>query len=105
MKHNVNPILHSLGHAILVFLYVSGVAWILSHGKQIFGEVDNTFWIPVAFLTTFVLSAAITGSLVLGRPILLYWDGKKKEALAFFAYTIAWLFIILLLIFISHPWK
>ena len=98
-------ILHSLGHAVLVLLYISGVAWVMSHGKQIFGEVDNTFWIPVAFLTTFVLSAAITGSLVLGRPILLYLDGKKKEALVFFGYTLAWLAAILILLLIIQPWR
>jgi hypothetical protein len=100
MKHN-NPILHSLGHAILVFLYVTAVAWIMSNGSKIFGQQD-TFLIPVGVLLLFVLSAAITGTLVLGRPILLYVSGHKPEAFKFFGYTLAWLFIIVLIVFSSN---
>ncbi len=95
-----NPLLHSLGHAALVFLYTSGVAWILFNGERIFGEI-KTFWGPVLVLMLFVLSAAIVGTLVLGRPILLYINGAKSEALTFFAYTITWLFVLMLLVFIT----
>lgn len=97
MKQKV--LFHSLLHAILAFLYVSGVAWIMQNGERLFGEF-NSFFGPVLFLLLFVLSATIMGTLVLGRPILLYLDGSKSEALKFFGFTVGWLFLIALTIFI-----
>ncbi len=92
-------IIQSLGHAVLVGAYVSLVASIMSHGSIWFGEKD-TAWTPVAVLMLFVLSAAITASLVLGRPLLMFLDGKKKEALQFFGYTVGWLFVVTILVFV-----
>jgi len=34
---------------------------------------------PIAFLLLFVVSAAITGFLVLGQPVMLYVDNKKQD--------------------------
>jgi hypothetical protein len=93
------PIWHSLGHVVLVAVYTSLVAQIMSNGSKWFGKQD-TAWTPVAVLMLFVLSAAVTGTLVLGRPILMYLDGKKKEALQFFGYTVGWLFISTLVVFV-----
>jgi hypothetical protein len=53
----------------------------------------------------FVLSATIVGSLVLGRPILLHLEGKKNEALRFFGYTVGWLAILTVIIFLARLWK
>ena len=86
-------LLHALGTAI----YVSLVALFMQNGERIFGKMDNLFG-PVAILLIFVLSAAITGSLVLGRPILMYLDNRKAEALKMFFYTLGWLFVILAVI-------
>ena len=58
--------LHALGHAILVLLYTSGVAWILFNGQRLFGKVTS-FWGPLAVLMLFVVSATIVGTLVGGR--------------------------------------
>ena len=91
--------LQSLGHAVLVLLYVSLVAFIMSHGSVVFGPKD-TSGTPVAVLMLFVLSAAITGSLVLGRPIMMFMGGHKKEAIEFLGWTIGWLFILTLGVFI-----
>ena len=96
---SIKPVWHSLGHAVLVLVYVSAVAFVMGHGNQFFGQHD-TAWTPVAVLMLFVLSAAVTGSLVLGRPILMYLDGKKKEALQFFDYTVGWLFVLTLVVFL-----
>jgi len=93
------PIWHSLGHSILVLLYASLVAFVMSHANQWFPGPD-TAWTPVAVLMLFVLSATITGTLVLGRPILMYMDGKKKEALQFFGYTVGWLFLMTVVAFV-----
>ena len=94
-----HPIVHSLGHAVVVLIYVSAVSLVMSHGSAWFG-VKDTPWTPVAVLMLFVLSAAVTGTLVVGRPILMYLDGQKKEALKFFGLTVGWLFIITLIVFV-----
>ncbi|HEX5429522.1 MAG TPA: hypothetical protein VFX17_00390 [Patescibacteria group bacterium] len=96
---NKNPVWQSLGHAFLVLVYVSIVAFIMSHGDQWFGQQD-TGWTPIAILMLFVVSAAVTASLVLGRPALMYLDGRKKEALQFFGYTIGWLAVLTIIVFI-----
>ena len=96
--------LHALGHALLVLLYTSGVAWVLFNGPRIFGRMTS-FWAPLAVLMLFVVSATIVGSLVLGRPILLYLDAKKNEALRFFGYTVGWLAILTLIVFLVRLWK
>ncbi|MDP2685385.1 MAG: hypothetical protein Q8P20_10235 [bacterium] len=64
-----------------------------------FENKSNNFWTPVLILMLFVVSAAITGSLVLGRPIYLYLNDQKKEGLLFLTYTIAWLFMLMIISF------
>jgi hypothetical protein len=95
------PVLQSLGHAILVFIYVSCVVGVMLNGERVFGAED-TIWIPVVMLMLLVLSVAVMGALVLGRPILLYLSGAKKEAIQFFGYTLGWLSAILLSILLLH---
>jgi len=87
-------VLHAFIAAAGVFLYTAAIAWFLSNAEAIFGRID-TFWIPAIMLSLFVLSAAVTGSLVLGRPVHLYWNGAQKEAIVLFVYTIAFLFLII----------
>ena len=96
MKNNV---LHSLGHAVLVLVYVSLVALVMSNANHWFPGPDT--WVtPIGVLMLLVLSASITGSLVLGRPVLMYMDGQKKEALTFLGWTIGWLFVLTVGVFI-----
>ncbi|MDQ7814676.1 MAG: hypothetical protein RDU25_02665 [Patescibacteria group bacterium] len=76
-------------------LYVACVAMFMSYTSVIFGGVEEkTPLIPFAMLLLFVLSAGVTGSLVVGRPILWYLDGKKKEAVSLFIITLGLLFLI-----------
>ncbi|MDD2730627.1 MAG: hypothetical protein PHW33_00685 [Candidatus Portnoybacteria bacterium] len=81
--------LHSLG----VSAYITAVATLMNQGNQWFGKEDK-FLTPVAVLMLFVLSAAITGSLVLARPILLYLEGRKSDAVKLFLWTLGWLLIL-----------
>lgn len=91
----------SLGHAFLVFLYTAGISWVIFNGQNIFG-VDHSFLIPLAFLLLFVFSAAIVGALVLGKPVMLYFAGSKTEAVKFFLYTVGWIFLILIVVFLLY---
>jgi hypothetical protein len=97
-----NSILKFAGlNALGTTLYILLVATFLSNTSRIFGgnSADNTALIPTAMILLLVLSASVTGSLVMGRPILWYLDGKKKEAVSLFITTIGFLFFITLLAF------
>ncbi len=84
---------HSLG----VTAYVLLVALFMKNAEKLFGQMTGIFG-PAAILLLLVLSAAITGALVLGKPILFYLDKKKQEAVFLFFYTLIWLFFWLLAI-------
>ena len=88
--------MHSLG----VLAYVSLVVLFMSNAQSIFGKNDN-FLTGVMVLLIFILSALVIGSLVLGRPILLYLDGKKAEAVKLLFYTIISLAIILAIVILA----
>ncbi len=88
-------ILNSLG----VLAYISLVSLFMNNAEKMFGSVDDKFISPIVFLMLFVLSALVTSSLVLGKPILLYLDGLKKEGVRLLIYTGFSLFVLLLLSF------
>ena len=77
-------------HAAGVFVYVAAVAWLMFNAQGIFGE-QSGFLVPLFGLLLFIVSATITGLLVLGRPLQLYLDGLKTEAVTMLAATLAWL--------------
>ncbi len=83
-----------------VFLYISAVAWFSFNSQRIFGGKPDNFLAPLFVLLLFVISASITGLLVLGKPILLYLEGLKKEALKMLFATLAWLVLFLIAVVI-----
>jgi len=83
-------ILKSLVNAFGSFIYISAVAWIMTSGDSIFGRLEG-FLAPLFLLLLFVISALVTGVLILGKPILLYLNNSKEEAIIFLLYTLAWL--------------
>jgi len=88
-------IINALG--VLVYVYL--VSLIMTNGDKIFGTTDHKPFAPIAFLLLFVLSALITGGLVLGKPILLFLDGLKKEGVKLLIYTGASLLVLVLIMF------
>jgi len=84
----------SLYHALLTMLYVAAVVLIIFNLSNIVGERES-LWFPILGLTLFVFSAAVCAALVFGRPVMLYLDGKKGEAVRFFGYTLGWIFVLL----------
>jgi hypothetical protein len=56
--------------------------------------------VPMAMLLLFVCSAAITSFLVFGKPVMLYIDGQKKEAVSLLAYTLGIMALITIVLFI-----
>ena len=73
-----------------VFIYTSLVAWLGFNNQVIFGKPAN-FLGPLFMLLLFVVSASITGLLVLGKPIHLYLNGLKKETFVLLFATLVWL--------------
>lgn len=91
----MTAVLNSLGVAVYIFL----VSLVMNNGDKIFGQMTGAI-APVAFLLLFVFSALVTGGLILGRPIMLYLDGQKKEGLKLLFYTGASLLVLLVLAFL-----
>jgi len=90
---------NSFFNALGTVVYIVLVATIMQNGNRIFGEKDN-FVTPVAALLLFTLSAVVVGSLVLGKPLTMYLDGKKKEAVGLFVQTAGWLAVFTIVAFI-----
>jgi len=90
----------ALVNSVATMAYVSLVVLVMSNGEKLFGSGDN-FGIGLTMLMLFVLSASVTGSLVVGKPILLYLDGDKKDAVKLLLYTILDLFILTLIVMLS----
>ena len=97
---NSKIILGSALHALTVAAYVALIATIPSIASKIFVD-KNTFLIPMAMLLLFVFSAAITGLLVLGRPVYLIYTGQKKDGFKFLFYTLGFLLLITIIVFAS----
>ncbi len=76
--------------------YTIVVAFIMQNAEAIFGKMDNLLG-PVSFLLLFVLSAAIVGALILGRPVIMYLEGQKKDAIKMFFRTVLWLIVLTLI--------
>ena len=92
-------LLKSLINATSVFIYVSAVAWLGFNNQMIFGKPTN-FLTPLFVLLLFVVSASITGLLVLGKPIHLYLNGLRKEAFTLLFATLAWLILFIIVVVI-----
>jgi SNF family Na+-dependent transporter len=88
----VRSLLNSLG----VFVYIVAIALFFSNANKLFGAEDN-FLMPILMLLLLVLSATITGSLVLGKPIMLYLENQKEAAVKLLAYTIGWLAVFVVM--------
>ncbi len=86
--------LNSVGTAAYIILVVSFI-----FSLRFFSEAEDTIIIPIAMLLLFVCSAAITGFLVFGKPVMLYIDGKKRDAVSLLGYTLGILVLITIIAF------
>jgi len=81
-------------------IYISLVALLMFGVQKWFGsKPDPAVIAPIAFLLLLVISAAISGALILGKPAMLYLDGQKKDALKLFSLTVGWLIVLLVIAF------
>ncbi len=83
-------------NSFLTSLYIIGIGFFLYFGA-IFKIGQNILLAPIAFLFLFVFSASITSYLMLGRPVQLYIDGKKKDAVSLLINTLTFFCIFTLI--------
>jgi hypothetical protein len=97
----MNLIFRSFLHALGVVAYVSLLVFGISHGEALFGKEENLL-IPLFMLLLFVVSASVTGFLVLEKPIRLYLGGDYRGAITFLFSTLAWLIVALTAILVVY---
>ncbi len=85
-------------HAACAVSYVGLVALVMSRAENLFAPAPKALG-TMAFLLLFVVSAALMGLTIFGRPILWYLGGQKREALSLVYYTLIFLILITALIF------
>lgn len=86
-------------HAFCVLVYIFLLSAFFNNASNWFGKADKDIITPVAALMLFVFSALVTGGLVLGKPIMLYIDGQKKEGVKLLFFTGIGLFVFMSLAF------
>ncbi len=93
-----NPILN----ALTATLYITIVTIVINLGSR-YAPKDDSVFAPIAFLSLFTFSAATMAYIFGKEPLLLWFDGKKKQAVTFFVQTLTAFgvitFIALILIF------
>lgn len=90
---------YSLINSIGTSAYIVAISYFMFFIPKIFEAKENVLS-SVFMIMLFVFSAAFTGSLVFGRPIMWYIDGKKKEALALLFRTLLMFFVLMAIVFI-----
>lgn len=94
-----NLVKQGIKQALSISIYCGLVGTMMQNGDKIFGDIDNSFMGPVAFLTMFAVSVLICALLVFKKPYELFSAGKKQDAVNVVVYTAASLFVILIFLF------
>ena len=85
---------NSLIDAGLAIFYITLIsAFITTQGDRLDGGILSS----VTMLLILVVSVAMMGILIFGKPVLWYLDGQKKAAVSLILYTIGILFAFLVI--------
>lgn len=77
-------------------IYVLAVAAFMTNAEHWFGQMSSVLS-AASFLLLFTLSAFVVGGLLVIKPLLLYIDGAKKEAVQLLVLSGVWLAVWLVL--------
>lgn len=80
----MNPLLNALSAAAYIFLVVT----VMTLVTQPLQDKPDTFFAPIMVLFVLTLSVTVMACLFFYQPLLLFIDGKKKEALELFIKTV-----------------
>jgi len=84
--------------ALLAALYIVNIVLAISFFSVMMPE--DTIIVPMAMLGLFVFSVAVMGFLFFYEPLRLFLEGKKREAVVFFAKMLG-IFACFVIIFIA----
>lgn len=79
-----NPFINAIFAAGYILLGVT----IMTFVSQPMSNKPDTFFAPVIFLSLFTLSVAVMTCLFFYQPVMLFIDGKKKDAVNLFVKTV-----------------
>jgi len=79
-----NPIINALGASAYIIFIVSVMTFV----TQPLRNKPDTFFAPITFLSVLTLSVVVMGFLFFYQPLMLFIDGKKKEAINLFIKTL-----------------
>ncbi len=81
-----NPIINALG----AVAYIAAIALFMTYAEKYLEFIDlSGIFVPIAFLSLFVFSAAAMGYIFLSQPIQMFLEGEKKGAVTLFLQTLA----------------
>lgn len=92
-KDNMNLWRRATINSIGTAIYIAIVAILMTNAEHLFGAATGVLG-GVAILLLFTLSALIVGTLILGKPLMMYLDGNKKESVKLLLLTVLILAII-----------
>jgi hypothetical protein len=87
-KLALNGLLHAVGTTVYIVL----VSLLLFNANRVFGGAPSLL-VTITMLCLAVLSASIIGTIMLGRPVLWYFNGAKTEAVRLFLWSLTWLLL------------
>lgn len=79
-----NPLINALGASAYIILGVT----IMTFVTQPLKNKPDTFFAPIVFLSLLTLSVAVMAFLFFYQPLMLFIEGKKKEAVNLFVKTV-----------------
>lgn len=79
-----NPVFN----AFAASLYITVIGLVMDFGTRNAPKGYSVI-APIAVISLFTLSAAVMGYLFCYTPVMLYFDGKKKQAVKLFLQTVA----------------
>jgi len=79
-----NPIINALSASAYIIIGVTVMTFV----SQALRNKPDTFFAPIVFLSLLTLSVAVMAYLFFYQPVMLFIEGKKKDAVSFFVKTV-----------------
>ena len=92
-----NPLYNAFGAALYIFLVVT----VMTLVTQPLRDKPDTFFAPITVLFMLTLSVAVMAYLFFYQPLLLFINGKKKQAVDLFVKTVGYFAIFTALVLVA----
>lgn len=76
-----------------LLVYISVVVLFINFISNNTTDSEEPLYAPVVFLLLFIISAVVSGLLVLAKPAMLFWDKKYKKSVVHLLWTLGWCFV------------